>query len=150
MAQGGGPDRTRRQELSDAPLDHLAEVILSAGLSSCAYALFHRDGCLINMGLVGAILQLIKLGTAHLLHSSPRSEAASAIGATFTSPRTPAGKPAERQAVEFGVEIGEYRGVVGVPRRVFRRLLPDFLGWIVGLLSGTDGVGTSPATGSRR
>ena len=23
---------------------------------------------------------------------------------------------AERQAVEFGVEIGEYRGVVGVPR----------------------------------
>jgi Protein of unknown function (DUF1488) len=32
---------------------------------------------------------------------------------------------AERQAVEFGVEIGEYRGVVRVPRRVFQRLLPD-------------------------
>jgi Protein of unknown function (DUF1488) len=31
----------------------------------------------------------------------------------------------ERQAVEFGVEIGEYRGVVRVPRRVFQRLLPD-------------------------
>jgi hypothetical protein len=28
-------------------------------------------------------------------------------------------------AVEFGVEIGEYRGVVRVPRRVFQRLLPD-------------------------
>jgi hypothetical protein len=27
--------------------------------------------------------------------------------------------------VEFGVEIGEYRGVVWVPRRVFRRLLPE-------------------------
>ena len=27
------------------------------------------------------------------------------------------------QAVEFGVEIGEYRGVVRVPRRVFQRLL---------------------------
>ena len=26
--------------------------------------------------------------------------------------------------MEFGVEIGEYRGVVGVPRRVFQRLLP--------------------------
>ena len=26
---------------------------------------------------------------------------------------------AERHAVEFGVEIGEYRGVVRVPRRVF-------------------------------
>jgi hypothetical protein len=52
---------------------------------------------------------------------------------------------AERQAVEFGVEIGEYHGVVGVPQRVFQRLLPDFLGLIVGLLSGTDGVGTSPA-----
>ena len=26
---------------------------------------------------------------------------------------------AERQPVEFGVEIGEYRGVVRVPRRVF-------------------------------
>jgi hypothetical protein len=37
---------------------------------------------------------------------------------------------AERQAAEFGVEIGEYRGVVRVPRRVFQRLLPDFLGLI--------------------
>ena len=27
---------------------------------------------------------------------------------------------AERQAVVFGVEIGEYRGVVRVPRRVFQ------------------------------
>jgi hypothetical protein len=32
-----------------------------------------------------------------------------------TSDRTPSG---------FGVEIGEYRGVVRVPRRVFQRLLP--------------------------
>ena len=32
---------------------------------------------------------------------------------------------AERQAVEFGVEIGEYRGMVRVPRRVFQRLLPE-------------------------
>ena len=32
---------------------------------------------------------------------------------------------AERQAVEFGVEIGEYRGAVRVPRRVFQRLLPE-------------------------
>jgi hypothetical protein len=32
---------------------------------------------------------------------------------------------AERQAVEFGVEIGEYRGVVRVPRHVFQRLLPE-------------------------
>ena len=27
--------------------------------------------------------------------------------------------------MEFGVEIGEYRGVVCVPRRVFQRLLPE-------------------------
>ena len=32
---------------------------------------------------------------------------------------------ADRQAVEFGVEIGEYRGVIRVPRRVFQRLLPE-------------------------
>jgi len=32
---------------------------------------------------------------------------------------------AERQAVEFGVEIGKYRGVVRVPRLVFQRLLPE-------------------------
>ena len=32
---------------------------------------------------------------------------------------------AERQAVEFGVEIGEYRAVIRVPRRVFQRLLPE-------------------------
>ena len=31
----------------------------------------------------------------------------------------------KQQAVEFGVEIGEYRGVVRVPRRVFQRLLPE-------------------------
>jgi hypothetical protein len=32
---------------------------------------------------------------------------------------------AERQAVGFGVEIGEYHGVVRVPRRVFQPLLPS-------------------------
>jgi hypothetical protein len=32
---------------------------------------------------------------------------------------------AEQQAVEFGVEIGEYRGVVRVPRRVFQGLLSE-------------------------
>ena len=32
---------------------------------------------------------------------------------------------AEVQAVEFGVEIGEYRGVVRVRRRVFQRLLAE-------------------------
>jgi Protein of unknown function (DUF1488) len=32
---------------------------------------------------------------------------------------------AESQAVEFGVEIGEYHGVVRVRRRVFQRLLPE-------------------------
>jgi hypothetical protein len=32
---------------------------------------------------------------------------------------------AEREAVEFGVEIGEYRGAVRVGRRVFQRLLPE-------------------------
>lgn len=31
----------------------------------------------------------------------------------------------ETQAVEFGVEIGEYERVVRVPRRVFQRLLPE-------------------------
>jgi Protein of unknown function (DUF1488) len=32
---------------------------------------------------------------------------------------------AGRQVVEFGVEIGEYQGMVRVPRRVFQRLLPE-------------------------
>ena len=32
---------------------------------------------------------------------------------------------AGRQAVVFGVGIGEYRGVVRVPRRVFQRLFPE-------------------------
>jgi hypothetical protein len=32
---------------------------------------------------------------------------------------------AARQAVEFRVEIGEYRGVIRVSRRVFQRLLPE-------------------------
>jgi hypothetical protein len=32
---------------------------------------------------------------------------------------------AEREAVEFGVGVGEYQGVVRVSRRAFQRLLPD-------------------------
>jgi hypothetical protein len=32
---------------------------------------------------------------------------------------------AERMEVEFGVEVGEYRGVVHVPRRIFQHLLTD-------------------------
>jgi hypothetical protein len=32
---------------------------------------------------------------------------------------------AERMEVEFGVEVGEYRGVVRVPRRVFQYLLAE-------------------------
>jgi hypothetical protein len=32
---------------------------------------------------------------------------------------------ADRQAVEFGVEIGEYNGIVRVPRCVFQLLLPE-------------------------
>lgn len=31
----------------------------------------------------------------------------------------------ERQAVGFGVAIGEYEGVVWVPRRVFQHLVPE-------------------------
>lgn len=42
----------------------------------------------------------------------------------FTFPEDARWDDAE-QAVEFGVEIGEYRGVVRVPRRVFQRLLPE-------------------------
>jgi hypothetical protein len=42
----------------------------------------------------------------------------------FSFPEDPRWK-ADRQAVEFGVEIGEYHGVVRVPRRVFQRLLPE-------------------------
>jgi Protein of unknown function (DUF1488) len=34
---------------------------------------------------------------------------------------------AERQAVEFGIAIGEYEGVVRVPRHVFQRLLRERL-----------------------
>jgi len=32
---------------------------------------------------------------------------------------------AERQAVEFGIVIGEYEGVARVARRVFQSLLPE-------------------------
>jgi Protein of unknown function (DUF1488) len=32
---------------------------------------------------------------------------------------------AESQSVEFGVELGEYRGIVRVPRAVFQRLLAE-------------------------
>ena len=40
----------------------------------------------------------------------------------FTFPEDARWNP-DRIAIEFGVEIGEYRGVVRVPRRVFQYLL---------------------------
>jgi hypothetical protein len=40
----------------------------------------------------------------------------------FTFPEDARWNP-EHRAVEFGVEIGEYAGVVRVPRRVFQHLL---------------------------
>jgi hypothetical protein len=42
----------------------------------------------------------------------------------FTFPHDARWNP-ERSAVEFGVAIGEYEGVVRVPRRTFQRLLAD-------------------------
>ena len=42
----------------------------------------------------------------------------------FTFPEDARWNP-ERIAVEFGVEIGEYRGVARVPRRVLQQLLED-------------------------
>ena len=42
----------------------------------------------------------------------------------FTFPENARWNP-DRMAVEFGVEIGEYQGVVRIPRRVFQRLLPE-------------------------
>ena len=54
------------------------------------------------------------------LHGNARSEAP-----LFSSFPVDAHWNAEHQAVEFAVEIGEYRGVVRVWRRVFQRLLPE-------------------------
>jgi len=42
----------------------------------------------------------------------------------FTFPED-ARRNEDRRAVEFGVEIGEYRGVVRVTQRVFQRLLTE-------------------------
>jgi len=56
--------------------------------------------------------------------STPKQAAAlaSRLPGRRLSPRGARWNP-ERQAAEFGVEIGEYRGEVRVPRRVFQRLL---------------------------
>ena len=40
----------------------------------------------------------------------------------FTFPKDARRNP-DPQAVEFGVEIGEYTGIVTIPRRVFQRLV---------------------------
>src|SRR6516225_637633 len=42
----------------------------------------------------------------------------------FRSPPDALWNP-ERSVVEFGIEVGEYEGVVRVPRRVFQILLPE-------------------------
>ena len=45
-------------------------------------------------------------------------------GCSSPSPRTVTGTPSGRPW-SSGVEIGEYSGIVRVPRRVFQRLLPE-------------------------
>ena len=59
--------------------------------------------------------------------SSPRLQQGSPGNTPFPTAPFPedAHWNAERQAVEYGVEIGDYRGVVRVPRRVFQRLFPE-------------------------
>ena len=58
------------------------------------------------------------------LENTPKSQSATGAAMFFTFPED-AHWNAQRQGVEFGVEIGEYRGVVRVPRRVFQWLLPE-------------------------
>src|SRR5215813_7417738 len=68
----------------------------------------------------------------HLLHFAQRTSSERLEGdyggaepsMFFTFPED-ARWNADRQAVEFRVEIGEYQGVVRVPRRAFQRLLPE-------------------------
>jgi Protein of unknown function (DUF1488) len=56
---------------------------------------------------------------------SEQDRASARGGAMFFTFPEDARWNAERQAVEFGVVIGEYQGVVRVSRRVFQRLLPE-------------------------
>ena len=70
--------------------------------------------------------------TLHPLHSSsgtfrehPGEGHARPEAAMFFTFPEDARWNAERQAVKFGVIIGEYESVVRVPRRVFQRLLPE-------------------------
>src|SRR5437879_13904692 len=42
----------------------------------------------------------------------------------FTFPENARWNP-ERSAVEFGVSVGEYEGVVRIPRRTFQRILTE-------------------------
>jgi hypothetical protein len=68
----------------------------------------------------------LAVGTVAILAENiPKEVRAQAEPPMFSTFPEDARWNAERQAVEFGVEIGEYRGVVRVPRRVFQRLLPE-------------------------
>jgi hypothetical protein len=72
------------------------------------------------------------------------------VGAGLHSTRERRGASIERGAA-FGVEIGEYRGVVRVPRRVFQRLLahPRAMRRCV-LTSSSTGSRASPSESCRR
>jgi hypothetical protein len=54
----------------------------------------------------------------------PEAHSSSLVSALSLSERSHQRQPGNEG---FGVEIGEYRGVVRVPRRVFQRLLPERL-----------------------
>jgi hypothetical protein len=69
-----------------------------------------------------------KVETAGGVFRVREDEPAPRVGMGLRGPRSALGRPLERRAGSGGVrgvEIGEYRGVVQVSRRVFQRLLPE-------------------------
>jgi hypothetical protein len=68
----------------------------------------------------GDLPTLSRIWACHRKHPRGRGRIGAAVALFFTFPED-ARWNAERPAVEFWGEIGEYRGVVRVPRRVFQR-----------------------------
>ena len=113
---GGDIDGGDRYEAADSRHRVIRrEVPLTNSTPKLAAPAARNDGCSVGPNCNSAFERIENIGLKLI----------GIIGVMFFTFPEDARWNDERQAVEFSVEVGEYHGVVRLPRRVFQRLLPE-------------------------
>jgi hypothetical protein len=104
--RGGEPRQSQRRSAERSNEPAPPYPMISAAMVVAHSSAWGSHWALADVGVLRRLHRWIARGTRFPYRCAPRDARWSV----------------ERQAGEFGVEIGEYRGVVRVPRRAFQRL----------------------------